>query len=173
MRGGKLPDKVIDEVVNNAPIQRRQLLVTLFQRLASCLSFSDAIEGMKELRVQLVGKESFRKFTKIKLQNTGSGVNIDFFQQLLSFVRIWNVKIRSKKVVQWSLCYTSLRCKSPLFVRPIGTVSSRILYMALYGGLFSLIRPSQFYVQFFESRLGRITERPQYKVLLQVSHYSH
>jgi len=88
VRGGKLPDKVIDEVVNNAPIQRRQLLVTLFQRLASCLSFSDAIEGMKELRVQLVGKESFRKFTKIKLQNTGSGVNIDFFQQLLSFVRI-------------------------------------------------------------------------------------
>jgi len=47
-------------------------------------------------------------------------------------------------------------------VRPIGIVSSRILYMALYGRLFSLIRPSQFYVQIFESRLGRITEIPLY-----------
>jgi len=34
--------------------------------------------------------------------------------------------------------------------------------MALYGRLFSLVRPSQFYVQIFESRLGRITEIPLY-----------
>jgi len=38
-----------------------------------------------------------------------------------------------------------------------------MLYMALYGRLFSLVRPSQFYVQTFESRLGRITEIPLYK----------
>jgi len=48
------------------------------------------------------------------------------------------------------------------FVRPIVIRSSRILYMALYGRLFSLIRPSQFYVQTFEARLGRITEIPLY-----------
>jgi len=30
--------------------------------------------------------------------------------------------------------------------------------MAFYGRLFSLVRPSQFYVQIFESRPGRITE---------------
>jgi len=35
--------------------------------------------------------------------------------------------------------------------------------MALHGRLLSLIRPSQFYVQTFESRLGRITEIPLYK----------
>jgi len=34
--------------------------------------------------------------------------------------------------------------------------------MALCGILFSLVRPSQFYVQIFESRLGRITEIPMY-----------
>jgi len=34
--------------------------------------------------------------------------------------------------------------------------------MALYERLFSLVRPSQFYVQMFESRLGRITEIPLY-----------
>jgi len=34
--------------------------------------------------------------------------------------------------------------------------------MALNGRLFSLVRPSQFYVQIFESRLGRITEIPLY-----------
>jgi len=39
-----------------------------------------------------------------------------------------------------------------------GIVSSTILYMALYGRLLSLVRPSQFHVQIFESRLGRITE---------------
>ena len=43
-------------------------------------------------------------------------------------------------------------------MRPVGTVSSRILYMALHGSLFSLVRPSQFYVQIFESRRGHITE---------------
>jgi len=32
--------------------------------------------------------------------------------------------------------------------------------MALYGGLFSLVRPYQFYVQIFKSRLGRLTEIP-------------
>jgi len=32
--------------------------------------------------------------------------------------------------------------------------------MALYGRLFSLVRPSQFYVQIFETRLRRITEIP-------------
>jgi len=57
-----------------------------------------------------------------------------------------------------SLSYTSLSCKSHSFVRPIGMVSTRILYKALYGRLFSLVRPSQFYVQIFESRLGRINE---------------
>jgi len=35
-----------------------------------------------------------------------------------------------------------LSCKSHSFVRPIGTVSSRILYMALYRRFFSLVRPS-------------------------------
>jgi len=34
--------------------------------------------------------------------------------------------------------------------------------MALYGKLFSLVRPSQFYVQISESRLGRITEIAPY-----------
>ena len=47
-------------------------------------------------------------------------------------------------------------------VRPIGIVSSRILNIALYGILFSLVCPSQFYVQILESRLGRITEIPLY-----------
>jgi len=56
-----------------------------------------------------------------------------------------------------------LICKSYSFVRPIGIVSSRILFMALYGRLFSLVRPSQFYVQIFDSRLGRITEIPLFK----------
>jgi len=37
--------------------------------------------------------------------------------------------------------------------------------MALYGRLFSLIRLSQFHVQTFESRLGRITEIPLYTIL--------
>jgi len=37
--------------------------------------------------------------------------------------------------------------------------------MALYGRLFSLVRPSQFYVQIFESRLGRITEIPLYNLV--------
>ena len=37
--------------------------------------------------------------------------------------------------------------------------------MALYGRLFSLVRPSQFYVQTFETRLGRITEIPLYFLL--------
>ena len=45
-------------------------------------------------------------------------------------------------------------------VRTIGIVSSRILYMALYGRLFSLACPSQFYVQIFESWLGRVSEIP-------------
>ena len=58
------------------------------------------------------------------------------------------------------VCYTSLSCKSHSFVRPIGIVSSRILDMALYGKLFSFVRPSQFYVQIFGSLLGRITEIP-------------
>jgi len=44
--------------------------------------------------------------------------------------------------------------------RFIGIVSSRILYRLLYGRLFSLDRPSQFYVQIFESQLGRLTEIP-------------
>ena len=52
----------------------------------------------------------------------------------------------------------ALSCKSHSFVRPIGIILSRILNMALYGRLFSLVRPSQFYIQIFESRLGRITE---------------
>ena len=51
-----------------------------------------------------------------------------------------------------------LSCTSLSFVRPFGIVSSTILYMALYGRLLSLVRPSQFHVQIFESRLGRITE---------------
>jgi len=55
-----------------------------------------------------------------------------------------------------------LSCKSHSFVRPIDIVSSRILHMALYGRLFSLVRPSQFYVQIFESRHGRIIEIPLY-----------
>jgi len=38
--------------------------------------------------------------------------------------------------------------------------------MALYGRLFSLVRPSQFYVHIFESRLGRIIEIPLYLKLL-------
>jgi len=60
-----------------------------------------------------------------------------------------------------------LSCKkSHSFVRPIGIVSSRILYMALYGRLFSLVRPSKFYVQSFESRLGRITAIPLYTLVL-------
>jgi len=46
--------------------------------------------------------------------------------------------------------YTSLSCKSHSFVHPIGIVSSRILDMALCGRLFSLVRPSQFYVHFFQ-----------------------
>ena len=62
------------------------------------------------------------------------------------------------KKLQWSLSCTFLSCKSHSFVRPVGTVSSRILYMALYGRLFLRVRPSQFYVQVFESRRGRITE---------------
>ena len=48
-------------------------------------------------------------------------------------------------------------------MRPVGTVSTRILHMALYGRLFSLERPSQFYVQIFESRRGRITEISHYE----------
>ena len=38
--------------------------------------------------------------------------------------------------------------------------------MALKGRLFSLVRPSQFYVQTLESRHGRITEIPLYFSLL-------
>jgi len=62
-------------------------------------------------------------------------------------------------------CKKVCTVESQLYVRlsvvsPIGAVSSRILYMALYGSLFSFLRPSQFYVQIFESRLGRITEIP-------------
>ena len=34
-------------------------------------------------------------------------------------------------------------------MRPIVIVSSGILYIALYGRLFPLVRPSQFYVQIF------------------------
>jgi len=37
--------------------------------------------------------------------------------------------------------------------------------MALYRRLFSLVCPSQFYVQFFKSQLGRITEIPLYCIL--------
>ena len=48
-------------------------------------------------------------------------------------------------------------------MRPVGTVSSRILYMALNGRLSSLVRPSQFYVQIFESRRGHITEISLYR----------
>jgi len=50
--------------------------------------------------------------------------------------------------------------------------------MALYGRLFSLVRPSQFYVQIFESRRGRITEislyssvRRERKVLTTDCHF--
>jgi len=42
--------------------------------------------------------------------------------------------------------------------------------MALYGRLFSLVGPSQFYVQILESRLGRIFEIPLY--LIQVERQS-
>jgi len=38
--------------------------------------------------------------------------------------------------------------------------------MALDGRLFSLVRPSQFYVQIFESRLGRITEISLYQRIM-------
>jgi len=62
--------------------------------------------------------------------------------------------------IQLSLSYTSISCKSHTFLRPIDIVSSRILHMALYGRLFLLVRPSQFYVQIFESPLGRITAIP-------------
>jgi len=65
-------------------------------------------------------------------------------------------------IIQWSLSYTSPSCKSSSFVRPTCIVSRRILYMALNGRLFSLVRPSQLYVQIFECRLGRITEIPLY-----------
>ena len=71
---------------------------------------------------------------------------------------IFSVAEQHRWAVQKSLSYTSLSCKSHSFLRLIGIVSSRILYMALDGRLFSLVRPSQFYVQAFESRLGRITE---------------
>jgi len=36
--------------------------------------------------------------------------------------------------------------------------------MALYGRLFTLVRPSQFYVHILEPRLGRIAEIPLYSL---------
>jgi len=80
----------------------------------------------------------------------------------ITAVANWSFLLPRVVLLQWSLSYTSLSCKSHSFVRPIGVVSFRILYMTLYGRLFSLERPSQFYVQIFESRLGRITENPLY-----------
>jgi len=62
--------------------------------------------------------------------------------------QLLQVQLREYQI-QYSLSYTSLSWKSPSFVRPMGTVSSRILCMALCGGLFSLVHPSQFYVQIF------------------------
>jgi len=48
-----------------------------------------------------------------------------------------------------SLGYASLSSKSHSFVGPIGIVSSRILFTALYERLFSLVCPSQLFVQIF------------------------
>ena len=67
---------------------------------------------------------------------------------------------KNGRLVQYSLSCTSLSCKSHSCVRPIGKGSFRILYMASYGRSFSLVRPSQFHVQIFESRPGRTTGDP-------------
>jgi len=73
-------------------------------------------------------------------------------------IRFNNSKYSRVSVIRLS----HVSCKSHSFVRPIDIVSFRILCMALYGRLFSLVRPSKFYVQIFESRLGRLTEIPLY-----------
>jgi len=68
----------------------------------------------------------------------------------------WTLKYSRVSVIRLSVV-----SRTRLYIQ-LDSLIQNTIHLALYGILFSLVRPSQFCVQIFESRLGRITEIPLY-----------
>lgn len=80
-------------MIDRSPICFRQSCKNSRQLIGSFAILAGRIEHIKQIRIQGIREQGLGQLTQIRLQNAGHRMNVDFFEQLFSFVVVCRMSI--------------------------------------------------------------------------------